>query len=101
MSTKFVPLTTRPFSTSRQGMTRLSNTGSLLQELLCLLDREAALIQRLAGDHAREVHEPHLLESAQVVERRDPTAVDEAPADHTCHLAHLVEVGPVQHAVAV
>src|SRR3954471_9892288 len=101
MSTKLVPLTTRPLSTSRQGMTLLSNTGAVLQELLRLLDREAPLVQRLARDHARRVHEPHLLQRAQVVERSDAAAVDEAPADGVRHRAHLVEVGAVQHAVAV
>src|SRR3954470_8925757 len=105
MSTKFVPFTTRPLSTSRQGITRLSgplcNTRALLQELLRLLDREAALVQRLAGDHAREVHEPHLLERAQVVERGDAAAVDEAAPDGLRDRAHLVEVRAVQHAVAI
>src|SRR3954464_11861877 len=101
MSTKFVPFTTRPLSTSRHGITRLSNTRPLLQELLRLLDREAPLVERLAGDHAREVHEPHLLEGAQVVERGDPAAVDEAAADGLGDRAHLVEVWAVQHAVAI
>src|SRR2546423_12626115 len=64
MSTKLVPFTTRPLSTSRQGITLLSNTGAALQQLLRLLDREAPLVQRLAGDHARQVHEPHLLQGA-------------------------------------
>src|SRR5436190_4231889 len=101
MSTKFVPLTTRPLSTSRHGITRLSNTSALLQELLRLLDREAALVKRLAGDDAREVHEPHVLERAQVVERGDSAAVDEAAPDRLRDRAHLAEVGAVQHAVAV
>ena len=45
-------------------------------------DGEAPLVQRLAGDHAREVDEPQLPQRPQVVERADPARVDEAPADH-------------------
>src|SRR3954464_14989798 len=101
MSTKFVPFTTRPLSTSRHGMTRLSSTAALPQELLRLLDREATLVERLPGDHAREVHETQLLQCAQVVERRDPARVDEAAADHLGDRAHLLEVRAVQHPVAV
>src|SRR3954468_14761231 len=102
MSTKFVPFTTRPLSTSRQGITLLSNTRAPVpQQLLRLADREAPLVQPLAGDHARRVHEPQLLQRAEVVERRDAAAVDEAAADRLRHRAHLVEVGAVQHAVAV
>src|SRR5437588_7556514 len=75
--TKLVPLTTRPESTSRHGMTRLSNTRPLpalvllVEHRVRLGDREATFVDRLAGDHAGEVHEPELLERAQVVERRD------------------------------
>src|SRR4051812_6696696 len=97
MLTKFVPFTTRPRSTSRQGITLLSNTGAALQELQRLPDREAPLVQGLAGDHPCEVHEPQLLQGAQVVERGDAAAVDEAPANRVRHRAHLVEVGAVQH----
>src|SRR4051812_11311431 len=101
MSTKLVPLTTRPLSTSRQGMTRLSNTRAVLQDLLRILDCEPLFVKSLAGDHTRQVHEPQLLQGAQIVERRDPARVDEAPADRLRDRAHLVEVGAVQHAVAI
>src|SRR5215210_4381162 len=105
MSTKFVPLTTRPLSTSRQGITRFSSplcdTGALLEELLRLRDGEPLLIQGLAGDDSREVHEPELLQRAQVVERRDAPRVDEASPDRLGDRANLVDVGPVQHPVAV
>src|SRR4051812_21328585 len=97
MSTKFVPFTTRPLSTSRHGITRLSSplcdTRALLQQLLRLLDREPFLIERLAGDHPRQVHEAHPLEGPQVVERSDASAVDEAAADHVGDGLDLVEVG--------
>src|SRR3954469_24829720 len=103
MSTKLVPLTTRPLSTSRQGITRLRGpfTSTLRQQLLRLLDREAPLVQRLAGDHARQVHEPHLLQRTQIVERGDPAAVYEAAPDGLRDRARLVEVRAVQHAVAI
>src|SRR4051812_11775051 len=101
MSTKLVPFTTRPLSTSRQGMTRLSSMAALPQELVGLFDGEPALVQRLAGDHARQVHQPQLLQRAQIVERRDAARVEEAAADHARHLAYLVEVRSGQHPVAV
>src|SRR5690348_14003025 len=103
MSTKFVPFTTRPLSTSRQGMTRLSGplTAPVRQQLLRLLDGEAPLVQGLARDYAGQVHEPQLLERTQVVERRDAAAVDEAPSDAVGHRAHLVDVRAVQHPVAI
>src|SRR4051794_33199928 len=101
MSMKFVPFTTRPLSTSRHGITRLSSTGPLLQDVLRLVDREAILVERLARDDAGEVHQAQLLEGAQVVERPDAARVEEAAADDVAHPPHLVEVGPVQHPVAV
>src|SRR5437764_3646016 len=99
MSTKFVPFTTRPLSTSRHGMTRLSSTGALLEDVLRLGDREALLVQRLARHHPREVHQTHLLQRAQVVERADAARVEEAPPDGLSDPAHLVDVGAVQHPV--
>src|SRR4051812_13926730 len=97
MSTKLVPFTTRPLSTSRHGMTRLSSIAALVQDLVGVLDREALLVQRLARDHAREVHEPQLLERAQVFERRDAAGVEEAPADDLADAPDLVQVGAVEH----
>src|SRR3954452_1830957 len=103
MSTKLVPLTTRPLSTSRQGMTRLSSmrVAALAQDLHRLGDGEAALVERLAGDHARQVHEAQLLERLQVLERADPARVEKAAADHLAHVPDLVEVGAVEHPVVV
>src|SRR3954466_4912388 len=101
MSTKLVPFTTRPLSTSRQGMTRLSSMAAFPQEIVGLLDGEPALVERLAGDHAGEVPEPQLLQRAQVVERGDAARVEEAAADHAGHLLYLVEIRPGQHPVAV
>src|SRR5947209_12946 len=101
MSTKLVPFTTRPLSTSRHGITRLSSIAALLQDRLRLVYGEPALVERLAGDHAREVHEPQLAQGAQVVERRDAARVEEPAPDHSRHLPHLVEIGPAQHPVAV
>src|SRR3954468_2567910 len=101
MSMKFVPFTTRPLSTSRQGMTRLRSNATLPQRLDRLADREAALVQRLAGDHAGEIQQPQVAQPAQVVERGDPARVQEAAADHLGHPPHLVEVRAVEHAVVV
>src|SRR4051812_11493935 len=101
MSMKFVPFTTRPLSTSRHGITRLSSTLALPQHLVRLLDREALLVECLARDHAREVHEPQLPQRAEVVERADPARVEKPTADHLGDAAHLVEVGAVEHPVAV
>src|SRR4051794_21781481 len=101
MSTKLVPFTTRPLSTSRHGITRLSSTGPLLQDVLRLADREALLVQSLPRDHPGEVHESQLLQRAQVVQRADAARVEEATADHLAHAANLVEVRAVQHPVPV
>src|SRR5215212_9602767 len=102
MSTKFVPLTTRPLSTSRQGMTRLSSTLARdVQDFVRLGDGEASLVDRLAGDHPGEAHQAQVAKGAQVLDRRDPARVDPAPADRPGDAAHLVDVGAVQHPVAV
>src|SRR3954454_4327614 len=100
MSTKFVPFTTRPLSTSRQGMTRLSSTRSLLEHVLRLGHREALLVERLPGHDTGEVHQTQLLQRAQVVERADPSRVEKAAPDGLADAPHLVQVGTVQHPVA-
>src|SRR5687767_7615237 len=97
MSTKFVPFTTRPLSTSRHGMTRLSS----IEQLLHLRDREAALVQGLARHDAGEVEESKRAEPAEVVERPDPAGVEEAPAGELPDALDLVEVRPLEHPVAV
>src|SRR4051794_3951468 len=103
MSTKLVPFTTRPLSTSRHGITRLSSIARapVVQDLRRVRDREAPLVERLAGDHACEVHEPQLLEPLQVLERPDPARVEEAATDHAGHALDLLEVGSVEHPVVV
>src|SRR3954451_7845824 len=98
MSTKFVPLTTRPLSTSRQGMTRLSSTGARgrplaahVEHLVRVVDREPALVDRLARDDARQVRQTQVAQRAQVVERCDPARVDPAAADDARYPLDLVE----------
>src|SRR3954447_5563280 len=56
MSTKFVPLTTRPASTSRQGMTRLRCTPSRLRGAVALRRRQArdALGEVVVADRQRQ-----------------------------------------------
>src|SRR5687767_11322772 len=102
MSTKFVPFTTRPASTSRHGITRLRCTASaLVEDRLRLADRERLLVQGLADDHAREVDLPQADEPAQVVERADAAGVQEAPAHDLGDAPHLVEVDTGEHPVAL
>src|SRR5256714_14286154 len=102
MSTKFVPLTTRPLSTSRQGITRFSSTPSILLERVdALAHGEAPLVECLSGDHAGEVHEAKIAQRAKVVDRRDPSGVDEAAADDLGHAPYLLEVGPVEHPITI
>src|SRR5215213_4346534 len=112
MLMKLVPLTTRPLSTSRQGMTRFSSMlltnlrggrslAADVEDVVRVGDREAALVDRLAGDHAGQVHQPQVAQRAQVVGRGDPARVDPAAADRVADPAHLVQVGAVQHPVAV
>src|SRR5919202_6547289 len=102
MSMKFVPFTTRPLSTSRQGITRLSSMAcALAEDVLRLLHGEAVLVQRLAGDHAGQVHEAQALQRPEVVERRDPARVEEAPADDLRDPPDLLEIRALEHPVAV
>src|SRR2546429_7368408 len=101
MSTKLVPFTTRPLSTSRQGITRLSSIAALLQDGLRLVDGEPSLVERLPRDDAGEAHEPEIAQGAKVVERGNAARVQEAAADHVRHLPHLVEIGPAEHPVAI
>src|SRR3954452_943697 len=100
MSTKLVPLTTRPLSTSRQGMTRLSSTGARgrplaahVEHLVRLVDREAAFVDGLARDDARQVRQAQIAQRSQVVEGRDPAGVDPAAADDARDPPDLVQVG--------
>src|SRR6267143_175105 len=97
MSTKLVPFTTRPLSTSRQGITRFKSMASaLLERLDALGHREPPLVKRLARDHACKADQPEILQRAQVVHRGDAPRVDEPPADDARNLTHLVEVRPLQ-----
>src|SRR5687767_2403362 len=97
MSTKFVPFTTRPLSTSRHGMTRLSS----IEQLVHFADREALLVQRLARYDPGEVDEAQRAQSSEVVERSDPARVEEAAADDRADALDLLEVGTLEHPVAV
>src|SRR3954453_18579575 len=102
MSTKLVPFTTRPLSTSRHGITRLSSMRSVVpQGLVRLFDGEETLVQGLAGDHAGEVQQPQLPERAQVVERGDPAGIEEAPAHDLADALYLGQVGAAEQAVPV
>src|SRR4051812_36973464 len=100
-STKFVPLTTRPASTSRHGITRSRCTASAYECGLGLADGEALLVERLAHDHPAEVDLPQLGERRQVLELADPAAVEEPPAHDRCDALDLGEVGALEHAVLV
>src|SRR3954453_17583851 len=99
--TKLVPLTTRPASTSRHGITRLRCTASAYERGLGLTDREALLVQRLAHDHPAEVDLPQLGERLEVVELADPPAVEKPSAHDRRDALDLGEVGPLEHAVLV
>src|SRR6185503_10006271 len=97
MLTKLVPFTTRPLSTSRHGMTRLSS----IEQLVHFGDREAALVQRLARHDTCEVDEAQRGQAAEVLERADSARVEEPPADDLADALDLVEVGALEHPVAV
>src|SRR4051812_31747610 len=99
-STKFVPFTTRPASTSRQGMIRLKCKASA-QRFPGLADGEPPLVERLADNDADEVDLAQPRQGAQVLDGADPAGVEERPPDGLGHPAHLVEVGPLEHPVAV
>src|SRR4051794_21854629 len=102
MSTKFVPLTTRPASTSRHGMTRLRCTRLVsVERRLALGDREALLVERLADDDRDEVDLPQPCERGKILAPADPARVHEAPAHDARDASHLVEVGAFEHPVTV
>src|SRR5690242_7973997 len=96
MSTNEVPFTTRPRSTSRQGMTRLACTATEpLAEVeggARLGHGELALVERRADDHAVEVHLAQPGEPFEVRQRADPAGVDEAAPDGRRDPSDLVEV---------
>src|SRR5438445_4979891 len=74
--TKFVPLTTRPFATSRHGMILRAS----MRDLRRLLDRELAIVERTSDDDRGDagVAQPReILERADSA-RRDHFAVDRA-----------------------
>src|SRR3954451_21193334 len=100
MSRNRVPLTTRPASTSMQGMTRWKCTSGV-ERGLALGDREAAFVERLARDHAAQVDLTQAREAPQVVRRPDPARVQEAATDGLGDVADLVEVGSLEQPVAV
>src|SRR5688572_5497958 len=104
MSTKLVPLTTRPLSTSRHGMTRLStiagdvsarhSKGRSLrpQHGLSIGVREASLEQGLAGDDPDEVVESEVAQYPQVLQCADPGGDDEGAFHHAGDPPDLVEI---------
>src|SRR5829696_2846192 len=118
MSTKLVPLTTRPLSTSRQGMTRRSSISGLplasfpgrarstrqpplVQQGLGLADLKPPFVESLARDHADEVGRPQPRQRAQVIQGTDPSRIDDVAREGGAHAAHLAEVGALQHPVAL
>ena len=68
---------------------------------LPLAHPEAALVERLARDHAGQVQQAHLAQRLQVGQRADAAGDQEAPAHRLGHPPHLVEVEALEHAVAV
>src|SRR5512132_619480 len=68
---------------------------------LALGDREAALVERLADDHAGEVDLAQRRERAEVLDVADPAGVEEAAAHGLGDLADVVEVRALEPAVAV
>src|SRR5437879_13131232 len=75
-STKLTPLTTLPSFTSRQGMTRTLNIGSLLGRGAGVADQrqsrrriEAPVIERTAGDRASKLFRPRRQQRFDVVDR--------------------------------
>src|SRR4051794_32725797 len=70
-----------------------------LEGRLGLGDAEALLVQGPADDHAAQVVESELRESAEIVERPDAAGVDQLPVGRRCGLAERVEVGALHQAV--
>ena len=84
-------------------MTRLSaivSRGGASSSACALGHAEAALVERLAGDHAGQVQQPQVAQRAQVVERADAAGPDEAAAHRVGDAPHLVDVHALEHPVA-
>ena len=90
MSTNSTPLTTRPASTSRHGITRLSARRHGSRRAVSRRappaprDREAALVERLADDHAVDASGSARRAGPRAprrsLERADPARVDQLPS---------------------
>src|SRR3569623_2129499 len=105
MPTNFTPLTTRPLSTSRQGMMRLARhmliLSQLIRELLRLDEVETAFVQRAANHRAHHPVALGLTEMADIVERAHATRGDHRDGDGACARAGGVDVDAAHHAVAI
>src|SRR4030095_7362636 len=88
-SRNWMPLTTRPSLTSRQGMILRAGKGERLLEV------DAAFPERLADDRAVGGQPP------QGVERRGPArGLDREMGEAATGLLEQFEIGPGKHAVA-
>src|SRR5512139_1986995 len=108
MSTKRTPLTTRPASTSRQGMMRLASmqipSGSaaaqLVEQTLARGEVERALVDRAPGDGADDVGLARRAERTDVVEVGDATRCDHRDVDRGRQATRRLDVDAGEHAVA-
>src|SRR3569623_830905 len=104
MPTNFTPLTTRPLSTSRQGMMRLARPmllSELIREFLRLGEIEAAFIQRATDHRAHHALACHFAQFADVVQTAHAAGGDHRHGDGARQRHGGVDVDAAHHAVAV
>src|SRR5690606_14561310 len=108
MSTKRTPLTTRPASTSRQGMMRRARAtrgrpsvaaAELVRELLGLGEIQGAFVDGAAGDGALDALVRHLAQGADVIEVAQPPGGDDGHGDLLAQLHGGLDVHARQGAV--
>src|SRR5437762_2863922 len=103
-STKRMPLTTRPRSTSRQGMMRFASMNQSLtfpaSGSQSLFQGEAVFIKRLADDHPVDAVAFQLAQLRDVFERADAARCGDARPRAAGDLARRFKVRAFQPAIA-
>src|SRR5436190_5764491 len=106
-STKLTPLTTLPSLTSRQGITRTLNIRILLSRAARVADQrqrgggiETAVIERAAGNRARELFGARLQQRLDVLDRSKTAGSDDGDRDALGQRNRCIEVEALQEAVA-
>src|SRR5882724_11645164 len=106
-STKLTPLTTRPSLTSRQGMTRTLNIPISLGRAARVADQrqrcggvEPAVIERAAGDGARELFGTRFEQRLDVLDRSKAAGDDDGNGNAFAERNRRIEAEALEQAIA-